>query len=309
MKTLDKELRTNNRLTTGLSVFIVILYMIFAFNACEAQELQVGILTGTSNYYGDLSESSGSFIQKYTPVNKTTTVSKGFFIRNQISDKWAYRINITYGKLVGDDRLSNSEEHKMRNLHFRSYILEYAFLPEFTFFKKGFIVNNKLHGLSIYGGIGGGVFFFEPLAEYQGYWYELQTLGTEGQGNYDPTTESLKIDHYSLIQLSIPVITGLKYDLTDRIRIGFEIGFRKTFTDYIDDVSTVYTDPEDLRYAYGDVAVSLANRSIEIDSNSSDTVHKTGMARGDDSAQDSYMFTCFSVSYVLPGNSRLKYRR
>src|SRR5207342_1550715 len=48
---------------------------------------------------------------------------------------------------------------------------------------------------------------------------------------------------YSLTQQALIMGGGFKYYLKENMYVGFEILHRKTFTDYIDDVSTKYIDP------------------------------------------------------------------
>jgi hypothetical protein len=47
---------------------------------------------------------------------------------------------------------------------------------------------------------------------------------------------------YSLTSVEIPMGIGFKYYLKENMYVGLEVLHRKTFTDYIDDVSTTYVD-------------------------------------------------------------------
>lgn len=116
----------------------------------------------------------------------------------------------------------------------------------------------------------------------------LQPLGTEGQGLIASRTK------YSLIGICIPVGIGFKYTIDRYWGVGLEIGLRKTFTDYIDDVSTTYFDFANYPDA-NDLAAVLADRSNKSDPK----VTTAGQQRGDPRDKDSYMFGIFSLNYKL----------
>jgi len=84
-----------------------------------------------------------------------------------------------------------------------------------------------------------GWFNFNPQANYNGLWIDLQPLHTEGEGfkeypNHTP---------YRLSQINIPAGAGFKYELSEMFTIRGELIYRFLFTDYLDDVSTTYIDP------------------------------------------------------------------
>jgi hypothetical protein len=96
-----------------------------------------------------------------------------------------------------------------------------------------------------YGVIGIGLFHFNPQgsltdANGQKTWYDLKPLHTEGEG----FAEHPKRKNYSLTQVNIPMGFGAKYFISERVNVGLEVLHRKTFTDYVDDVSTEYIDPD-----------------------------------------------------------------
>ena len=83
--------------------------------------------------------------------------------------------------------------------------------------------------------------------------------------------------------------------------VGFEFGVRKTFTDYIDDVSKTYYDNEAIKQKYGQVAALLADPSVS-SSNSNvddDVITAPGQQRGDPRDNDAYMFAVISIHYKL----------
>ena len=105
----------------------------------------------------------------------------------------------------------------------------------------------------------------------------LQELGTEGQG----TTSFQNRKPYSLTQLSIPFGGGVKIGVSDDFNIIIEYGLRKTFTDYIDDVSTTYAG---IPSEFDNITIELSDRSLD----KMITGPKDGIARGDETNKDWY---------------------
>ena len=117
----------------------------------------------------------------------------------------------------------------------------------------------------------------------------LQPLGTEGQGIV-PTRSP-----YSLFQFCIPIGIGFKYTVGQQWGVGLELGIRKTFTDYIDDVSTTYFDFNSYPGQFNPLALILADRSDKTKPYNT----LPGSQRGDNRKSDTYMFAIFSVNYKL----------
>jgi len=130
----------------------------------------------------------------------------------------------------------------------------------------------------------------------------LQPLGTEGQGSeYYPDRKK-----YDLTQISIPFGAGLKYDVTKNFWVGLGIKARLTFTDYLDDVSTTYADPEKLASTNGALAAELAFRGDELDHNLSIT---EGHPRGNPQENDWYMTTYLTIGCRFKDDHQRKRKR
>ena len=97
---------------------------------------------------------------------------------------------------------------------------------------------------------------------------------------------------YNLIQLSIPFGGGIKFALNKNIRAGIEIGMRKLFTDYLDDVSTTYVDKNLLLNNRGVKAVELAFRG-------NGTYPPDGSQRGSSKHKDWYYFMGITTSFRI----------
>ena len=128
-----------------------------------------------------------------------------------------------------------------RNLHFRSPVREATALLEFYPF--AFIPGNITTGrLQWFVQAGLGCFRFNPQAQVEKKWADLQPLHTEGQGFY-LADKQIKAP-YALQQLNIPLGTGLRWEAGPFLHFRVEVLYRILFTDYLDDVSTLYSDPE-----------------------------------------------------------------
>lgn len=226
---------------------ILIILLAFSPIFASAQFLEGGIFIGGSNYAGDLVESNIQY------ELGETNLAGGLLVRYNINDWVGVRGSFTYGQISGDDSDATAEYRLRRNLSFRSDIYEFAVIPEFNIL--GFNPYDRYYSPYVFVGL--AVYNFNPEAELDGQWYDLQPLGTEGQGLDSRPSQ------YNLTQLSIPMGIGFKYAITEYWTLGFEFTARYTFTDYLDDVSGTYADRSDLLQFRGEIAANLANRTGE----------------------------------------------
>lgn len=246
----------------------------------------VGVNLGTLYYSGDIPQAFSNL----RPAG-------GFIWGTDFNRQISLRMSVLGGMLRSADSLSKKAGIKDRKLHFRSTLLELSMQLEWEFLRGSNIPLYKKSHISPYIFQGGGVFFSNPQAKYRGTWYDLQPLGTEGQ--YLP-----KGDHpkpYSRIQGFIPVGAGIKYYLKSTMSISAELGFRKTFTDYLDDASSAeYPDFAQMQ-AYNSVAAALSNPS--------DGRNTIGLKRGNPAGKDNYLFAnvCFMM-YVKKHTKQKKVR-
>ncbi len=119
----------------------------------------------------------------------------------------------------------------------------------------------------------------------------MQPLGTEGQGLNGAASHR----KYKLVQISIPFGVGVKTNLAKNIGLSIEWGMRKTFTDYLDDVSQSYYDPKALTAAHGPTSALLSDKSIGNDPNYTNT----GRQRGNPTTKDWYSFAGIALTIKL----------
>lgn len=268
-----------------------------------------GITVGPMVFLGDLGGHFGrgtTFLKDYNM--QTTKLSVGAFVAVYPAEWLGFRLNVTYGHLEGDDALINpkggDEVTRLdRNLNFKSPLTEATLMAEFypTVFleDEATDVTGRLRPYAV---AGIGVFHFNPQGSYinpndnQVTWVNLRDLHTEGQG----FTEFPDRKNYSLTQLNIPFGFGIKYYFSEKVNLSFEIIHRKTFTDYIDDVSTRYIDPtlfdKYLSAPQASIAKIIYNKSPL---RGTSTSYGPGAKRGDPNQNDAYFTAGFKIGVRL----------
>jgi len=262
------------------TVYIVLFLNIYCCG--YAQYFEIGLFGGASNYQGDLAPVA------FEPVE--THLAYGYFTKFNFNRFLSLKASAYYGKISGSDVNSSDEWRVRRNLSFRSDIWELSAFGEVNITGLDPHARKKL--LSPYVFVGFGVFHFNPQAYYLGQWYDLQPLGTEGQG----TSAYPDREKYKLTDFSIPMGLGFKGSLSEHWNIAVEMGWRKTFTDYLDDVSSTYVAKEILIAENGELAWELSNRMDETPLDPGLDPDDTKY-RGDPNDLDWYIFSGITISY------------
>jgi hypothetical protein len=260
---------------------------------------------GPTNFLGELGGANriGTHFLRDFDLNSTRFCLDGG-IRYKNHPYFAAKAMFAFAMLSGNDALTNEMYRHNRNLNFRSPILELSLQGEFYFLKEktkkvysisGLTGSKKRkRNLSAYLFAGVGVFYYNPKGKYNGTWYALRKLHTEGQGLPGGPAQ------YSNFNLCIPMGIGMKYLVNKKWSVGAEISVRKTFTDYIDDVSTRYYDKAALANAYGIQAAQVADPSLgEVKGATLPDASGTGAQRGDSKYKDAYMFLTVNVAYKI----------
>jgi hypothetical protein len=263
-----------------MKIILLTLFLILATLRINAQYGEVGLLMGASNYLGDLVPPQEYFLG--------TSFAMGASYQYNFTNRISVRGNFIWGQVQGSDKNSNYDSgRRQRNLDFHSHILELSVLAQINILP--FHPKRDFKPITPYVFLGVALFHFNPTTTYKGTQYYLQPLGTEGQGLEGYGAK------YSLVELSIPFGVGIKFCLTKRINLSFEFGLRKTFTDYLDDVSGDYVPLNELKVGNGLLAAELSNQSYDEAGNQ---IEKAFTPRGS-SAKDWYTFTGFSLTYSL----------
>ncbi|MFM7021609.1 MAG: DUF6089 family protein [Flavobacteriales bacterium] len=253
---------------------------------------------GIANFLGDLGGANNIGTDYFADLEiNTTRPAVNLGMRYKLDPRQAVKVDFTWGMIAGDDRLTAWQNRNNRLLQFRSHILEFGARYEFMAIKERVGHRYRLRGIKgqkhlelyPYGFIGIAGFYFNPQGLNQdGTWRSLRTLHTEGQTLISTRKE------YSQFQFAIPMGVGFKYAIDKQWLVGVEYGMRKTFTDYIDDVSTTYFDNQTIKAVHGSTAAYLAdpNFGANID-------YAAGQQRGDPTDKDVYMFFLISINYKL----------
>ncbi len=253
---------------------------------------------GASNYLGEIGgydKTRRGFVQDMKMSQ--TRWAANCFARRKLIEGLYVSGGIYYGRIQCADSLSVYGPRKGRNLSFRNDLIEVSTRAEYAFYSSYDVGSRGRYILDFrsYAFLGVGGFYNNPKARNSaGKWVALQPLMTEGPSN-----------KYSQFQVCFPMGFGIFYTYKKTHRIGWEMGWRWTRTDYVDDISTSTPDRDQV----SDEAWDLSYRSDEIVVRSPDipdTVQYStpGAIRGDPHKKDSYVFTNFTYSYVIKGKYR-----
>ncbi len=234
---------------------------------------ELGGWIGASNYFGDLN--TNYRLNRIHPA-------AGLLTRYNFNERLALRLGASYGRISATDADSKNIFERTRNLSFRSDIVDGAMLLEFNFMP--YMHGHREYYFTPYLFAGPALFYFKPRTEYEGRWYDLPELGTEGQ---------FRGEEYSTVQAALAYGLGMKVDFSYRWSMSIELSGRKPFTDYLDDVSGVYADIRDIRSLRGDIAAALADRSGEA------RIGEPGRQRGNGKNDDTYLFLGVGLQYYF----------
>jgi len=318
--------------------FKKLFFVIFLISVCigtsNAQQsfkkyryYSIGGCLNAMNYIGDL-DPGPSFL---SPSIKFTRYNFGVTGLYRIQPRVSLRGTISYGRIKGDDAVSADYENKnvyrlYRNLSFRNQIYEVKFDVVIDLFANARRYT-KRPDYTPYMFIGLAYFHHNPQGQTpEGDWVNLKDLHTEGQGLPGGPK------NYSRNQLALPIGLGFRYKLSKQWDLAFDMGWRFTLTDYLDDVAGVYYDKQALTDHYGDMSRIMSDRLYEeyvanpefaasVDNafgapqpyypgqpvqndgwNHTSTYGQQGGQRGDlKGRRDLYLVTGFHLTYIFPG--------
>jgi hypothetical protein len=265
------------QMKTILNMKSCTIVFMFIVNSCVAQQWQAEIMGGLSGYNGDLTHSSFKGMGPAIAANIKYLLPNDFLL---------LRAGISFGTISGSDKNSSDPSIQPRNLNFKSDVFEGNLCLEVNLLDPTEYIGYPY----IFAGV--GIFHFNP------YTYDnnnqktyLQPLGTEGQGLAAYPNRAV----YSLTQFCVPFGVGWKQKINEKFDLIYELGFRYTNTDYLDDVSTTYANPQILLQSRGPIAEQLAWRYVK------PAIAVTGMIRGNPQARDWYYMTGLKFCYKFGG--------
>ncbi|UOQ73776.1 DUF6089 family protein [Hymenobacter cellulosilyticus] len=285
---------------------ILALLLVVSLVATEASAQQfskrkqynsVGVSINAMNYFGDIVPKASIPSLRFA----ATRPNIGVNFTHRFAPRISARVAFAYGRITGDDEKAadktdpDARFRYHRNMNFRNDILELSAVGVFdlianrnNYIKRPDFVPYVFAGIGVFhhnpkGLVRGG----NTAGVSEGSYVNLQPLRTEG------------VD-YSLTGLSIPFGGGVRYKVNKSFDIGLEIGWRKTFTDYLDDVSGNYVDQNTLGSAEAKYFGGGITRTDDITANTPYTnFNAPGEMRGKGNEKDWYIVTGLNVNYIL----------
>jgi Domain of unknown function (DUF6089) len=265
--------------------FIPLTLIVFLSTNVFSQNLHLDFYGGAAFYEGDLQSKRFNLNQAKPAfgLGASYDLSKKFIIRGAAN----------FMKLAGkDEAKADVKGTYFRNLRFNTNIWEAQLAIEYN------ILDIEERGFTPYGFAGIAAFHFNPYSrDSVGNKIFLRSLTTEGQGLAQYPDKKL----YSNNQFAIPFGGGVKLALSNQLQVGLEVGLRKLFTDYLDDVSGTYADSALLLAGRGIQAVTFAYRGSEIPGTLGYPAE--GSQRGNPKFKDWYYTVGLKVSYLLNKNN------
>lgn len=241
---------------------------------CGAQNFHFSARLGLAGYQGDLKAHTISLSQ--------TKLMGSIGARYDLSEHLTGRSYFTLASLKADDKKGTTAMQR-RNLNFQTKLFDWELTAHYNLFS----LNDRWWTPYVFAGI--GIYHFKPYTTgADNSKVLLQPLSTEGQGF------ATGVKEYKLTQFSIPLGLGIEYPLNEDMRLGLEFGYRKIFTDHLDDVSESYVDQQSLLSARGQTAVDYAWRGDEVGSGS---YPAAGTPRGNSNQKDGYYYV--AVTYTV----------
>jgi hypothetical protein len=292
----------------------------------------VGVQLGASNYFGDLVPKPDFTSMRLKSTRPSVGINYTYRHFPRISSRVAFNWNRIAGddaKAAGPDEGENMGRYR-RNLSFRNDIKELSAVAIIDLYENRNYYRRRPDFVP-YGFVGIAVFHHNPKAYYENGshpglgandiasgWYALQPLGTEGQFVDHPGTQT---SPYKRMQVAVPFGLGVRYKLDRNWDFSFEVGWRATFTDYLDDVSSAHVDKDVLlsdnnRVSNRNASVIFSDRSAESGFTNDLITEPNGFSRlrpygtssnrtrGNSSDNDWYIQTSLGLNYIL--NTRVR---
>lgn len=262
-----------------------------------------GAFGGASWYSGELTTGTAeSFPGQQVSAFRFTQFAVGGHISYQWHPHMGLRLTGTFAKVEGDDAQSPDAVAKARGLNATTDVVEFSLQWTYDFVGayKGLYSRAPLTPY-VFAGLGG--FYFRPVGKVnlpglQGS-FDLREFRTEGQAEAYP--------EWALV---VPFGMGLRAAIARRWDLRVELGLRKTFTDYLDDVSGAtpgrggrFADPADL----GSTLPGVLSVRTAVAYQSTDPFAipaKANTRRGNPETDDWYAFGGVSLSYLVPSKPR-----
>jgi hypothetical protein len=275
-----------------MKLYVLIMLFVCTLSMKSQWLWDFGVNASMANYLGDIGGKEGTAKSFVSDIQLAKTRwNFGGFARYKWRPKVSLKLALDYIRVEGDDKLSANPGRMYRNFNFRNDIIDLGATGEYFFYENNDLGNTYRYrnGFRAYVFAGVGAFYSNPKSLYRGEYVAMQPYGSEGT-------------IYRKVIMNIPMGVGFYFTLNKRNRIGFEINYRKTFSDFVDDISGSYAstppgDPYEQELFLRTTELSRDENPAAYDS------HAWGSKRGESTNKDSYLTLGFSYSYVLRGKS------
>jgi hypothetical protein len=252
----------------------------------------VGVTLNAMNYFGDIVPKA-SFASFRVAASRPNV---GISFTRRFAPRLSARGSFAYGRITAEDTKAADQNDPdaryryNRNMNIRNDIFELSGVAMFdlienrnNYLKRPDFVPYVFAGVALFhhapkGLVSGGAI---PAGLAENSYVDLQPQETEGVS-------------YSKTQISIPFGGGVRYKLNRSFDLGLEIGWRKTFTDYLDDVSKNYIDRSQLATP---AAQYFGHDNVR--SNDFVNFNTPGQMRGKGNEKDWYIVTGLTLNYIL----------
>ncbi len=247
-------------------------YRVFDFVDPSLRAFSLGGQIGISSYFGDLCATNDCYTKNKPSIGLVSTL--------RLNDYFFFSLNGLYYRIEGSDAISGNIGRMRRNLSFRADNYEFSLTGNFEFLNYNTFryLTRKEFPLSAFTFIGVGISTNNPSAPYKDDFVPLRQLQTEGV-------------RYSPVAMVVPFGFGVGYRFTEFLNVNFNIGYRYTFTDYLDDVSTTYAEPGSF---VNSLAEELQYRGDEV------PFGRKGIIRGNPQFKDGYLIMGIRAEYKIP---------
>lgn len=268
-------------------ILIGLLMLAGGISANAQYRTDYGFRIGAANYLGDIGGKENTrrdFI--WDMKLSQTRWNLGGFYRYRFNKMLAVNTSLNYLRLQGNDALTSNRGRRARNLSFKNDMLDLNTRGEFYFYTNNDVAGKGRYflDLKMYLHAGVGALIHAPKTTYNAANIKLRPQQTEG-------------NKYGIVTATIPLGLGMYFTHKRSNRYGLELIWHASFTDYLDDISTIYTVSNS----------PVANRHGELPADEIDDLpsfknYLPGQKRGDSNHNDNYLTLNFTYSYVTLGS-------
>mgnify|MGYP005988756883 CR=1 FL=1 len=278
------------------SLALLVLIFKLSLSSFGQYNLDYGVSVGASNYLGEIGagEGAGRGFLADTDIGSSRW-NLGGFARYKFIPQIGVKASFNYLRISGDDARSQNPARRARNLNFKNDILEFALTGEYYIYRINDVGGTGMYNADFNLYLSSGLAFFTNNPKGQDAtteeWVSLKPLKTEGVS-------------YGSFNLAIPLGIGFNYTLQRKYRVGIEIGWRATFTDRLDDISTLYiNDYDGISNKTSQSVLDAINKDTGEDIGILISNFDKGSKRGNPQNKDSYMSATLTFSWVVKGKS------